>query len=319
MIRRCLLALLVSCGGYHGPATLFDTVDSTPRLVGPGLISTGDDDAHATLSPDGNTIYFLRDTPSFDLYTILYSERSSSGWTQPRVVSFSGQYPDGDLAFTPDGKHAYFVSSRPVEGKPRTDTEIWTVDVVGHDRWSPPRHVPELASPADEWFPTFASDGTLYFGSCREGGLGGCDIYRSHRRDDGTFTPPENLGAPVNTAANEIEPMIAPDQRFLIVSVSGRPDSVGSYDLYVSRREGETWQPPVHLPAPINSTGWDFGPRLSPDGRWLFFTSNRGYGSEPLPAPLDFAALDHALHSPHNGLRDIYVVDARVLEPASGR
>jgi Tol biopolymer transport system component len=307
------LIALAACGG--GPK-LVETVDLTPRLLGPGWISTGDDDAHATLSPDGNTLYFLRDTPSFDLYTILYTRREGDHWSPPRVAPFSGQFPDGDFAFAPDGTHAYFVSSRPVEGVARTDTEIWTVDILGPEKWSAPRHVAELGSPGDEWFPTFASDGTLYFGSCREGGLGGCDIYRSHRAADGTFTPPENVGAPINSAANEIEPLISPDQSFMVISIGGRPDSLGSYDLYLARRDGDSWQAPVHLPAPINSKGWDFGPRLSPDGRWFFFTSSRGFGNEPLATRLDFAALEQRLHAPGNGLRDIYVVDAGILKAA---
>ena len=52
---------------------------------------------------------------------------------------------------------------------------------------------------------------------------------------------------------------------------------------------------------------------VSPDGRWFMFTSNRGFGSEPQPHALDFATLEQRLHAPGNGLRDIYVVDARVL------
>ena len=44
-----------------------------------------------------------------------------------------------------------------------------------------------------------------------------------------------------------------------------------------------------------------------------FFTSSRGFGNEPLAAPLDFDQLQRRLHAPGNGLRDIYVVDARVL------
>ena len=305
------LVALAACGS--GPQ-LVDKVDLTPRLLGPGWISTADDDAHATLSPDGNTLYFLRDTPSFDLYTILYTRRDGDHWSRPRVAPFSGQFPDGDFAFAPDGKHAYFVSSRPVDGVARTDTEIWTVDILGPEQWSEPRHVAELGSPGDEWFPTFASDGTLYFGSCRDGGLGGCDIYRSHRAADGTFTPPENVGAPINSPANEIEPLIAPDQSFMVISIGGRADSLGSYDLYLAHRAGDAWQAPVHLPAPINSKGWDFGPRLSPDGRWFFFTSSRGYGNEPLAQRLDFAAMEQRLHAPGNGLRDIYVVDAQILK-----
>ena len=38
---------------------------------------------------------------------------------------------------------------------------------------------PPVNSPGSEWYPTVAADGTIYFGSDREGGKGGTDIYRS--------------------------------------------------------------------------------------------------------------------------------------------
>jgi hypothetical protein len=85
------------------------------------------------------------------------------------------------------------------------------------------------------------------------------------------------------------------------------------YDLYVSHRAGDAWQAPVHPGAPVNSAAWDFGPRLSPDGQLLFFSSNRGFGSEPLSRPLGFEELEQRLRAPHNGLRDVYVVDPRAL------
>ena len=77
-------------------AGLITTVDRVPRLLGPGWISTGDDDAHAVFAPDGGTLYFLKDTPGFDLRTIVSTTRGARGWSRPDVVSFSGQYPDGD-------------------------------------------------------------------------------------------------------------------------------------------------------------------------------------------------------------------------------
>jgi hypothetical protein len=283
-----------------------------PRILLPGIVSTGDDDCHATLTPDGNTLYFLKDTPSFDLYTIVSIERRGHAWSRPRTAPFSGQYPDADLVFTADGRRAYFVSSRPVDGKPRTDTEIWTVERAADGSFGPPRPVPELSSPTDEWFPTLTSDGTIYFGSGRPGGLGGFDIWRARRAGD-HFAAPENVGAPINSPADEIEALVTPDESALVFSARGRPDTVGAYDLYISRRAGAVWQPPRHPGPPLNSPAWEFGPRLSPDGQLFFFTSNRGFGSAPLPRPLAFDELEKKLHAPGNGLRDIYVVDPKTL------
>jgi Tol biopolymer transport system component len=36
------------------------------------------------------------------------------------------------------------------------------------------------------------------------------------------------------------------------------------------------WTTPVHLPAPINGPGYEYGPSVSPDGRTLYYNSERG-------------------------------------------
>lgn len=280
-------------------------------MLAPGFVSTMDDDSHPTLSPDGRTLYFLKNTPSFDLWTIVESSWQGDRWGPIRTVPFSGQYPDGDLVFQADGQRALFVSSRPVNGKPRTDTEIWAIERTAAG-WSEPRHVPELSGPGDEWFPTLTADGSVVFGSTRDGGKGGCDLWRSQWRD-GRFQPPVNLGAPLNTAAEEIEAFIARDESYIVFAAKGRPDSLGQYDIYVSERRGGVWREPRNAGEPINSTGWDFSPRMTPDGRYFTFTSNRGFGSKPLARRLDFAELQQRLRAPGNGLRDIYVVDKRAL------
>jgi Tol biopolymer transport system component len=292
-------------------SSVFPEAGAEPRLVLPEFVSTGDDESHPTLSPDGRTLYFLKNTPSFDFYTIVFTERDGGRWTDPSTVSFSGQYPDGDLVFSRDGTYAFFVSARPVDGVPRKDTEIWTVERTASG-WGEPRHVAELSSPTDEWFPTLTADGTMYFGSGRDGGLGGSDIWRA-QRVDGVFQAPENLGAPVNSPGEEIEAFVTPDESLLVIAAKNRGDALGSYDLYLSRRGPDGWTEPQNPGAPINSPAWEFSPRMSPDGALFFFTSNRGFGSTPLKRRLTFDALVERIRSPGNGLRDIYVMDAAVF------
>ena len=47
-----------------------------------------------------------------------------------------------------------------------------TIERTADGHWGEPRHVDELSSPTDEWFPTLTADGTIYFGSDRAGGVG---------------------------------------------------------------------------------------------------------------------------------------------------
>jgi Tol biopolymer transport system component len=306
------LIALLSCrpGLAASWDALFPASDGTPKVLAPDVLSTGDDESHASVFPDGHTLYFLKNTPSFDFYTIVYSELRDGKWSRPQVAPFSGRYSDADIVFTADGRRAYFVSGRPVDGQPRDDMEIWTIERDAAGQWSEPRHVQELSSPTDEWFPNLTSDGTIYFGSDRAGGVGGTDIWRA-RFVNGKFQPPENLGAPVNSKGDEIEPFISADERTLIIAARNRGDAVGAYDLYVAKRKGELWDTPRHPGPPINSTGWDFAPRLSPDGKIFIFTSNRH--SQAFDRKMTFDELERLLHSPGNGLRDIYYVKAEAL------
>jgi len=277
-----------------------------------GLVSTGHDDAHVSFSPDGQTLYFLRDTPDFAHWTVLVSRRVGGRWGPASVAPFSGRWNDGDVTITRDGKRLFFVSNRPVEGDtPRPDTEIWTMERTGTG-WGPPRHVAELSSPGDEWFPTMTDDGVLFFGSERPGGRGKYDLWQARWLGD-HFGAPENLGEPINTPDQEIEPWISPDGRMLVFSAKGRAGGAGDYDLFVSYRCQGKWTEPRPLGAGVNSAGWDFGPRFSPDGLTFFFTSNRSDWKPP-PAPMTAEQLERRLSSPGNGLRDVYQVPAAALE-----
>lgn len=307
---------LVLSGLLASPAAGSDTpCASRPpdraELFGEGLFSTGFDDAHVTFTPDGRTAYFLRDTPDFAHWTVLATRCQAGVWQPPEVASFSGQYDDGDVYLSPDEARLLFVSKRPVEGHARQDTEIWEIRRTPQG-WAEPRHVAELSSPGDEWFPTMTRDGWLYFGSDRAGGLGMTDIWRS-RWDGQRFLPPENLGAPVNSAGQEIEPYVDPDGRFLLVAAKGRSGGAGDYDVFVSFSCDGGWTMPRPLGAGVNSPGWDFGARITPDGGQLFFTSNRSTFPRD-GTRLDAATLDARLRSPGNGLRDIYHVAVSALD-----
>jgi WD40 repeat protein len=290
-----------------------------PELLAPGVISTGDDEAHATFEPDGSRVFFIKNAPNFAHWTIVVSARDGDGWKEPTVAPFSGRYADADLSFSPRGDVAYFVSTRPLhgDGPPRTDTEIWRLRRGGDGGLGEPQHVAELSSDGNEWYPNATADGWLYFGSERREGNRGTpgtsDLWRA-RLVDGRFEPPENLGPRINTAGNDIEPWISSDGRLMIFASNGRADSRGSYDLYASRRCDDGWTEPRSLGDRVNSPGWDFGPRPTPDGRWLVFTSNRAYTDQPLEHALDYRSLLAKIRSPGNGLRDIYRVEMATLD-----
>jgi Tol biopolymer transport system component len=180
--------------------------------------------------------------------------------------------------------------------------------------WGEPKNLgAPISSPGDEWFPTVTADGTLYFGSDREGGKGRTDLYRAPLVN-GKYATPENLGDAVNTQFNEFEPYIAADESYLLFMAAGRPDSLGSGDLYLSYRQNGAWTKAVNLGEKINSSGFEISPKISPDGKYFFWTSTRGFGNAPLEKRLDYQELTRRLRSTRNGLGDIYQIDISALK-----
>ena len=286
---------------------------SEPTIFGSGTVSTGDYDSHPAFMPDGKTLYFLRSTPNFNLWTILVTNFANGKWSTPDVAPFSGQYSDADPFITADGSRLYFISNRPVPGKEARDLDIWMVQKAASG-WGEPQHLEApISSPGNEWYPTLAANGTLYFGSDREGGKGRNDIYRA-RFVNGKYETPENLGAIVNTQFNEFEPLIAPDESFLIFMCGGRPDARGGFDIYISYNRNGEWSKPENLGDKINSPGNEYSPTISPDGKYFFWASTRGFADKPLEKRQNYRELMEKLRGPHNGLGDIYQIDLGELK-----
>lgn len=315
-------AVAAPAAGSASPAWTFGGPAAHPMVFAPGVISTGDDDAHITFDPDGRHVYFLKDAPDFSFWAIAVVEWDGSAWGAPRIAPFSGRWGDGDLSFAPDGKTAYFVSTRPVAAAQpaRDDTEIWRLRRKSGGPWGEPEHVAELSSPGSEWFPNMTADGWLYFGSERpegnKGRPGTSDLWRA-KLDGDRFGPPENLGAVVNSIGQDIEPWVSADGSMMIFASNARQGGRGIYDLYVTHRCGETWSEPRNLGDEVNTPGWEFGPRMSPDGRSLFFTSSRGFTAQPLEKALSYEELVRKIREPGNGLRDVYRVDTSALDLSS--
>ena len=95
------------------------------------VISTGDDESHPAFTPDGKTLYFLKNDPSFNHWTIVISHEQDGKWSMPEVAPFSGQFSDADPFITFDGQRFFFISTRPVNGKPKEDTDIWMMSGEG--------------------------------------------------------------------------------------------------------------------------------------------------------------------------------------------
>ena len=119
-----------------------------------------------------------------------------------------------------------------------------------------------------------ANGNRIYFSSNKPGGYGGYDIYVTQKKGNDQWSDPENLGNPINTAGNEITPYVSANMEELYFS-SDNHETIGYYDVFVSRKRGTAWQQPVNLGYPINSTYNDICYTKSADGIKEMLASDR--------------------------------------------
>jgi len=281
-------------------------------------ISTSEDEFGGSLSPDGRTIYFDRSVPPHYLYTMWESHLVDGKWQKPQLLPFSGQYRDSDPVLSPDGSKLLFVSDRPVGGVDRHHYEIWICQRAG-ERWSEAKNLGAPVNGAHtEFFASMATNGNLYFTATLDDNDDEIDVFCS-KFVDGKYTAPVNLGSAINgTGIVNIEAFVSPDERFLLIGAFSRPDSAGSSDIYVSYNQNGKWSAPLPITA-INTPAREYSPRLSPDGKQLIFTSERGMGTEKRDKPWTMAEFEQKSRSVLNGLGNIYSVPIEVLPPSGSQ
>ncbi len=265
------------------PYALPDTV-STPQIFAAGIVSSELPEFATTFSPDGQTVYFNLASADRGILKIAMSAYKAGKWQAPVVLPFAdGTYRDIDPFVTADGKRLYFSSNRPLspDGQP-ADFNTWFVE-RSEDGWGNPQSAGEpVNSSATEIFVSLAKNGNLYL----SGDLLGENtwtIFRSQYQAGKYATPTRvDLGLPDTVSVGN--PLISPEEDFLIFATRSLP-GLGGSDLFISYRENGKWTAAKNLGAPINSPYAEFAPCLSPDGEYLFFTSERPgvVGKDELP------------------------------------
>jgi hypothetical protein len=315
--------LLILSGALHAGTAVparADTLErvqaqpvAAPELFGVGVFSTADYELPPTFTLDGRTAYFTVSTPQYGrIRWILQSRRTAHGWSEPTVAPFSGRWDDCDPWISPDGSQLYFLSKRPLTegGPPKRDLDIWVMAKQPNGTWGPPRHLGDRVNgPGDEHYVTATTDGTLYIAAVRSDSRNLGDLY-SVSRTNGQYGDPVNLGSVLNTPeTHETTPYVSPDGRYMIFGSRGRQDSLGDLDLYITVRDSAgQWTAPRNLGPGVNSSAGELCPIVSPDGRYLYFTSLRSFIDGGAGDKQNGRDLKRRLRSPGNGLGDTYRV-----------
>lgn len=281
----------------------------TPELFAPHFISTAGDELNAAFSPDGRSFFFsLRRGYQFTIFTTRMDENGL--WSPVELAPFSGAFSEADPVFNADGSRIYYCSTLPDSMQTLTrDFNTCFVELTA-DGWSNPQSMP-YSSNEDELFISFTEDEQLFFFHKRDEDI--LNIYYAAKNGD-VFSNAVRMGEEVNSAYRDFDPFIAPDGNFLLFS-STRPGNMGRGDLYICFRKGDgSWTEAINMGPEINSTGMDYCPSLSPDGKYLFFSSYRPIMIRDKADRYDSDEILNMYRGPGNGLGDIYWVDAGIID-----
>ncbi|HPM40661.1 MAG TPA: OmpA family protein, partial [Bacteroidales bacterium] len=262
-------------------------VPFNPKLV--KGISSQLDDYLVSLSPDNEIAYYTRKTKDYQISgyksepafqeKFYFSYRISdnvfdNGKEMP--YPFNRNENEGGATITGNNKELIYTVCKMVTSprqyyncdlySSKNIKGYWT-DIVPLERVNRP----------DTWesMPSVTADGKeLYFVSNRSGGVGGYDIYKSIKDENGEWSEPINIGKPINTSGDEKSPFIHTDTRTLYFSSNGRP-GIGGYDIYYVKINDNNEKTEVkNIGYPINTENDEVGFIVSIDGKYGYFSSN---------------------------------------------
>lgn len=230
------------------------------------------------VSEDEETIVFVSE---LRFYNAIFSSKKRDGhWLPGRNISldFNSDSPIMPVYLTKDGNTLYLVRND------NDDFNLYT-SRFNDGIWGPLEKLNNnINTSAAETHACVSDDGlTLYFTSDRKGGFGGFDIYKSSIDSEGSWGPPENLGANINSVFDEATPFITEDGKTLYFSSKGH-FNIGGFDIFTSKKQGTNWQKPENMGFPFNTTDDDifFFPLKNGEIAYYSKFKETGYGDNDI-------------------------------------
>jgi WD40-like Beta Propeller Repeat/Secretion system C-terminal sorting domain len=276
-----MLLLVLGAPGMLPAQSAADTGAVTIRSLGT-LINTDGNEYAPSVTANGLTLYFVSDRPGgvgmHDFWYATKGSRLDTAFSEPVNLGppINTSQSEGAGAIAADGQTIYFTACGRPDGA--GDCDIYMARLEGNS-WTNVRNLSEVNSPYWESQPAISSDGRrLYFVSTRPGSLGGAgdaDIYVSERDNDGLWTTPVNLGAPINTPQLENSPFPLSGGNVLYFSSAGHAGLGGLDFFYSVKQSNGTWGEPVNLGAPLSTPGADRFLTLPASADVIYFASDR--------------------------------------------
>jgi len=245
---------------------------AVPKLFAKGIVSRRNGMyGTITFSPDGREAFWKPEPP----YKEAAMKIENGLWGPPRSIPFTAADSIDVPFFSADGRRLYFMTgSRNAQGIVEKEA-IWLVE-KGDGGWAEPRPFdPVVNSVAMHWQFSMDKRGDVYLSA--DGGI------RCARFESGRYLAPELLPEPIRVEhsaeekyrAGELGPFISPEGDYLIYTRMRAGSPLPSQLLISFKGKDGSWSEPRNLSEKLKTQGSDSMARVTPDGRYLFFQSNR--------------------------------------------
>ena len=287
------------------------------EIFAPGILSTGLKEICISFSADGNECFFVTGGSSFKGGGGLFMTRVVDNyWIEPERPIFHKRQTFVYPHISYNGEKLLFSSRWPSkesqESKP--GFQMGYMSKINSE-WDEPQMM-TFGEKNESWaggHVSEAANGNLYYQGFQEKD----DIFVA-KYENGKYLKPERLSDNINSQEYEGHPCIAPDESYLIFDASTRPDVNGEGDMYISFRDKNgVWLKAVNMGENVNSSGREYNPFVTYDGKYIFFSSNRmeaSIRSKLSNKSLNYQELHDLQNSSGNGSFDIYWIDAKIIE-----
>ncbi|MBI4945734.1 MAG: PD40 domain-containing protein [Bacteroidetes bacterium] len=206
------------------------------------LINTNLDEQAVDISDDGTILLFYIDY--IDIFGDIWISRrlnNKQKWlkSEPLPENINvGLETSASIFKNPltEEEQLLIASSRPgtADNPNYGETDIYISRKLPNGSWSDPQNLgTNINTQYKEEFPQFSEDGkTLYFASEGHSSMGGFDIFKSVWDEVGqTWSPPKNLGYPINTSDDDVNISFTSGGRIAYLSTM-REGGMGDLDIY---------------------------------------------------------------------------------------
>lgn len=223
------------------------------------------------ISSDGKDIFFSSSNG------LSYYHYSNNTWGSPQVL-FTGF---GEASLSINDSVLYVQNSQPNSYYSLKNNSGWSAPVKFWNNTANKHHLQVTNSGT---FYTTTSAKISSRGDIAKVIINGSDVTL------------KSLPYPVNSSLNGVDFYIAKDESYIIF-----PEIIGGAgDLYISYKKTDTtWTNPKSLGSLINTTDWEFGPYVSPDNKYLFFSRSSASATYWVKLGNMIDSLKHTNFSPY--------------------